>query len=154
MLSPSRLACDFAVLPHRVLSLLLSFPRFVSFPLSILCMGRQSSSGCCVILRSPFIGATSNFFSTVLCRPMAPTNIIYISQSPYNPVSGSHLVSAFSYITTPSLCVRSLSSSLALAFIVCAYYFLPLTPFILCIFSIRLLSFSSVYIASLTVVLP
>ena len=51
----------------RVLSLLLLFPRSGFSPLS--CMGRKCSSGCCVILRSRFIHATSNFFPLLRFMP-------------------------------------------------------------------------------------
>jgi len=44
---------------HRVL--LLSFPPSTFPHSSILCMGCERSSGCCVILRSRFIDATHNF---------------------------------------------------------------------------------------------
>lgn len=51
----------------RVLSLLLLFPRSGFSPLS--CMGRKCSSGCCVILRSRFIHATSNFVPLLCFMP-------------------------------------------------------------------------------------
>ena len=143
MLSPSRPAYDSAV-SHRVLSLLLFFPLFFSPHLSILCMGRERSSGCCVILLSRFIGATHNFCPppSVLYRTAAPTKRhLYLIVS-YTPVSGPHLVSPFSYHHYP---VAVCSASLALAPIVCAYYFLPLTPFVVYIFY-PTFPFSSVYI--------
>ena len=51
----------------HVLSLLLLFPRSGFSPLS--CMGRKCSSGCCVILRSRFIHATSNFVPLLRFMP-------------------------------------------------------------------------------------
>lgn len=117
---------------HRVLSLLLFFHRSGFRPcLSVPCMGRERSSGCCVILQSRSIGATPNFVPLCLCRTTAPTeHHLYLIV----PVSGSHLVFAFSYHHHPSLCVQS-RFPLALGFIVCAYYFsLSLTPSIVYIF--------------------
>jgi len=65
---------------------------------------------------------------SVLCRTTASTDLIYISSSPYTPVSGSHLVSAFSYHHYPvAVCVRF--SSLALDLIVCPYYSSSFEPF-------------------------
>ena len=137
---------------HRVLSLLLSFPRS-GFSLSISCMGHERSSGCCVILRSRSIGATSNFVPPPLFyagRRRPPTSLI--SHSLHTPVSGSHLLSAFSYHHyIVAVCLASLSSSLALALIVCAYYFLPLTPFVVYISYPTFLL--CLYSPSLTVVL-
>ena len=82
--------------------------------------GFERSSGCCVILRSRFIDATSNFVPpSVLCRTTALTeHHLYLIV----PAPGSHLLSAFSHYHHPVV-VCSASSSLALGFIVCAYYF-------------------------------
>jgi hypothetical protein len=75
-LSPSKPACDSADSPRPVLTATLSSLFLSLTP----CMGRERSSGCCVILRSRFIGATHNFVPpSVLCRTTAPTNVIYIS---------------------------------------------------------------------------
>jgi hypothetical protein len=125
-LSPSRPACDFAVLsPCPVLTAVLPPLWFIS-PIS--CMGCECPSGCCVILQSRFIRVTSNLFPSVLCRT-TPTNVIYISTSPYSPVSGSHLVSAFSYHHYPvAVCSVSLILSCS-RLIVCAYYFYAFGPF-------------------------
>lgn len=58
---------------------------------------------------------------TVLCRTTAPTeHHLYLMV----PASGSHLVSTFSHYRRPVV-VHPVSSSLALDFIVCAYYFPP-----------------------------
>jgi hypothetical protein len=129
---------------HRVLSLLLSFlPLF--FPhLSVSCMGRERSSGCCVILRSRFIGATHNFVPPPLFytgRRHPPTS--FISHSLHTPQS-LDLISRlrFPIITTPSLCVRPLLLSL-LSYV--HITFLPLIPFVVYIFY-PTFPFSSVYI--------
>jgi hypothetical protein len=116
---------------RRVLSLLLSFHRSGLCPYrSISCMDRERSSGCCVILQSRFIGAASNFFPSLLCRTTAPTeHHLYLLV----PASGFHLVPAFSYYHH-SVVVCLASSSLALGFIVCAYYFFVFDPFRLYIF--------------------
>jgi len=127
--------------PRRVLSLLLSFPRSV-LRLSISCMGCERSSGCCVILRSRFIGATPNLFPSLYARRRHPLTS-FISHSLHTPPS-LDLISClrFPTITTPSLCVRPLIP-LALAPIICSYYFDPfrcvyflsdLFPFFLFIF--------------------
>ena len=106
----------------RVLSLLLLFPRSGFSPLS--CMGRKCSSGCCVILRSRFIHATSNF---VPLRFMPDDGTherhLYLIVS-YVP-QFLDLIS-FSYHHYP---VAVCSASLALAPIVCAYYFPTFDPF-------------------------
>jgi hypothetical protein len=116
--------------PHRVLSLPLSFPRSV-FRLSISCMGCERSSGCCVILRSCFIGATSNLFPPLFYarRRHPPTS--FISHGP--PLWISSRVCVF-LPSLPRRCVSGLSSSLALAPIICSYYFLTLTRFVVYIF--------------------
>jgi hypothetical protein len=123
---------------YRVLSLL-SFPPalvFSSFSLPLSCMGRECPSGCCVILRSPFIRAMSNLSPPQFYagRRHLPTS--FISHRLHTPQS-LDLISClrFPIITTPLLCVRCLSPLLSLLSYV-HITFLPLTTFVVYI-SIR-----------------
>jgi len=124
--------------PHRVLSLLLSFTCSGIFPLPIPCMGRERPSGCCVILQSRFIGATSNLF--LLCfMPGDGTRQRHLYSSLHTPPSpGSHLVSAFPHHHYP-VAMCPVSSSCSRFYRMCILLFLPLTLFAVCIFFIRLL---------------
>jgi len=117
----------------RVLSLLLSFRRSDFSHVPILCMDRERLSGCCVILRSRFIDVTSNFVPFCFVSDSdAHQHHLYLHTP---PVSGSRLASAFSYYHY-LVVMCSASSPLALAFIVCAYYFYCIWP-LSCIFFIR-----------------
>ena len=102
------------------------FPPLFFFPISLSRVGRERSSGCCVILLSRFIGATHNFVPLLCFIPDDGTHQrhLYLIVS-YTPVSGPHLVSPFSYHHYP---VAVCSASLALAPIVCAYYFFAFDP--------------------------
>ena len=87
-------------------------------------MGRERPSGCCVILRSRFIGATFNLAPLCFMSDDDGHRTSFISHS--LPVSGSHLVSAFSYYYHPVI-VRSASSSPALGLSYVHTTFLSLT---------------------------
>jgi len=124
------------------------------FPLSISCMGRERSSGCCVILRSRFIGATSNFVLSPLlfyAGRRHPPHHLYLIVSIHPSLWISSRVCVF-LSSLSRRCVFGLSSSLALALIVCAYYFPPPDPF-RCVYFLSDLS-TSLFIFPLTVVLP
>ena len=135
----------------RVLSLLLLFPRSGFSPLS--CMGRKCSSGCCVILRSRFIHATSNFVPLLRFMPDDGTHErhLYLIVS-YVP-QFLDLIS-FSYHHYPvAVCSASLILSCSRFYIVYAYYSSTFDPLSSCVyFPSRL--FFSLFIFPLTIVLP
>ena len=109
-------------------------------------MGRERSSGCCVILRSRFIDATHNFLPSLCFMPDGGTyqRHLYLIVSIHPSL---WISSRFPIITTPSLCVRPLLLS-PLSYV--HITFLPLTPFVVYIFY-PTFSFSFVYIPPLTV---
>ena len=109
--------------PHRDQRVILRYPT-VSCPYccpapalvfllflspSLSCMGRECSSGCCVILRSPFIRATSNLSPPLFYAGRRHLPTPFISHRLHTPQS-LDLISClrFPIITTPLLCVRCL----------------------------------------------
>lgn len=102
------------------------------FPhLSISCVGRERSSGCCVILLSRFIGATHNFVPLLCFIPDDGTHQrhLYLIVS-YTPVSGPHLVSPLFYRHYP-VAVCSASPILSCSRFISYMHITPppLTPF-------------------------
>jgi len=105
-------------------------------------------SGCCVILRSRFIGATSNLFP--LCfMPDDGAHQHHLYFSLHTPQSLDLILSTFPIITTPSLCVppHPLLLSLLSYVHITFFYLRPLSL----VYIFARLPFS-VYIPTLTVV--
>lgn len=130
--------------PHCVLSLLLSFRRS-GFHLSIPCTGRKRSSGCCVILRSRLIAATSNF---VPLRFMpdggSHQHHLYLLVSTHPSLWISSCVCVF-LLSLPRRCVFSLVLSCSRPYRMCILLFLPFDPFRLYIFYPTSLPFLCLY---------
>jgi len=133
MLSQSRPAYDLAV-PHRVLSLLLSFHRsgFCLY-LSISCMATNVRPVVVLFYNLALLVLRLILFPSVLCRTTAPTeHHLYLLV----PVSGSHLVSTFFYYHRPVF-VFSLVLSCSRFYRMCILLFLFLsflTPSVVYIF--------------------
>lgn len=139
---------------RRILSLLLSLPRSVFSPFSRVWVANVRPA--VVLFYDLALLVLLLICSPPLC--LIPDNgarqrhlYLIVSTHPSLWIS-SRL--RFPIISTPSLCVRPLSSSLALAPIVCAYYLLLLTPFVVCIFFYPSFLLLFCLYSSLTVVLP
>ena len=153
MLSPSKPACNLVVLLPRPVTTIVRSSLCFFLPLSSLSRVWVANVRPAVVL----------FYDlALLMLPLIPLCFMpddgtpsltsFISHSLHTPQSPD-LISClrFPIITIPSLCVRPLVS-LALALIVCAYYFPPLDSF-RCVYFLSNLS-SSLFIFPLTVVLP
>jgi len=127
-------------------------PLALFFP-PLSCMGRERSSGCCVILRSRSIDATSNLFPSCLIPDNGGRQrhlYLIVSTHPSLWIS-SRL--RFPTTTTPSLCVRSPILSCSRSYRMCILL-TTFDPFLrVYIFYLTFLLPTCLY-SSLTVVLP
>lgn len=148
MLSQSRLACEIIVLsPYPVPTAVFLSLWFCLHFLSVVWVANVRPA--VVLFYNPALLVLRLIFPCFMPDDGTRHHLYLIA--PYVPVSGSHLVSAFPYYHHPVV-VCSALSSLALAHIVCAYYFFCPVPFHCVYFFIEPFFPSSVYIPPLTFV--